>query len=185
MSELIIVSRTQSDQTRHNLLVFLYRSWIGVHCISRGHFPHSTHSSVVVYTFLLHAVHPWLGFRGQLVISCLKLYYISCPCFSVCYFNNNSKYLQHKAIIILLFQCIIHNKTFLLLQQFALLETLLTAMYDTFPRSRNHKILLTGFVCLSCFLMGIPLCATVSPQKFWICINFSSPHFTYSTVNYF
>lgn len=50
--------------------------------------------------------------------------------------------------------------------EFALLETVLTAIYDTFPRSRDHKIKITGLVCLSCFLMAIPLCATLGQYIF-------------------
>lgn len=50
--------------------------------------------------------------------------------------------------------------------QFALLETVLTALYDTFPSTRNQKFKLTALLCVSCFLMGIPMCATVSIPAF-------------------
>ncbi|KAK3865268.1 hypothetical protein Pcinc_029109 [Petrolisthes cinctipes] len=56
--------------------------------------------------------------------------------------------------------------------EFALLETVLTAIYDTIPSSRNHKLLLTGLVCLSCFLMGIPMCATTGQYIFYLIDNF-------------
>ncbi len=37
--------------------------------------------------------------------------------------------------------------------EFALLETVLTAIYDAFPRTRRWKPLVCLLVCISCFLM--------------------------------
>ena len=37
--------------------------------------------------------------------------------------------------------------------EFALLETLLTGIYDTFPVTRNHKTKVCFATCLACFLM--------------------------------
>lgn len=56
--------------------------------------------------------------------------------------------------------------------EFALLETVLTAVYDTFPSTRNHKVKLTGFMCLACFLMGLPLCATLGQYIFKLIDSF-------------
>lgn len=47
--------------------------------------------------------------------------------------------------------------------EFALLETALTALYDGYPKLRNHKVKITFFACLSCFLLGLP-CASNSGQ---------------------
>lgn len=40
--------------------------------------------------------------------------------------------------------------------EFALLETVLTAIYDEFPRLRSKKIPITGLACFICFLAGLP-----------------------------
>lgn len=56
--------------------------------------------------------------------------------------------------------------------EFALLETVLTAIYDTFPSTRNHKVKFTAFLCLSCFLMGLPLCATLGQYIFYLIDSF-------------
>ncbi|XP_071545769.1 sodium-dependent proline transporter-like isoform X2 [Panulirus ornatus] len=56
--------------------------------------------------------------------------------------------------------------------EFALLETVLTGIYDSIPRSRNHKLLLTGIICTSCFLMGIPLCSSVGLYIFYLIDTF-------------
>ncbi|XP_066959179.1 sodium-dependent proline transporter-like isoform X2 [Macrobrachium rosenbergii] len=56
--------------------------------------------------------------------------------------------------------------------EFALLETVLTAIYDTFPRTRPYKLLLTGVLCVSCFLLGIPLCATTGQYIFYLVDTF-------------
>lgn len=40
--------------------------------------------------------------------------------------------------------------------EFALLETVLTAIYDGFPSSRRYKPLFTFIICLSCFLISLP-----------------------------
>ncbi|XP_068220138.1 sodium-dependent proline transporter-like isoform X2 [Palaemon carinicauda] len=56
--------------------------------------------------------------------------------------------------------------------EFALLETVLTAVYDTFPRTRPYKLVLTGVLCLSCFLLGIPLCATTGQYIFYLIDTF-------------
>lgn len=47
--------------------------------------------------------------------------------------------------------------------EFALLETALTAMYDGFPRMRNHKVKITGIACLACFLLGLPCASRSGP----------------------
>jgi len=47
--------------------------------------------------------------------------------------------------------------------EFALLETVLTAIYDGFPKARAHKVKLTFLGCLSCFLLGLP-CVSSSGQ---------------------
>ncbi|KAG1688561.1 Sodium- and chloride-dependent glycine transporter 2 [Nymphon striatum] len=43
--------------------------------------------------------------------------------------------------------------------EFALLETVLTAIYDEVPKSRNYKVLITGVLCAVCYLIGLP-CVT-------------------------
>jgi len=40
--------------------------------------------------------------------------------------------------------------------EFALLETVLTALYDAFPSSRRYKPLFTFLICTSCFLISLP-----------------------------
>jgi len=40
--------------------------------------------------------------------------------------------------------------------EFALLETGLTAIYDGIPVLRKHKVKMTAFGCISCFLLGLP-----------------------------
>jgi len=47
--------------------------------------------------------------------------------------------------------------------EFALLETVLTAIYDGFPSTRSHKVKITAIGCLSCFLLGFP-CVSTSGQ---------------------
>eukprot|EP00095_Tigriopus_kingsejongensis_P002918 maker-scaffold336_size202805-snap-gene-1.54 protein:Tk02918 transcript:maker-scaffold336_size202805-snap-gene-1.54-mRNA-1 annotation:"low quality protein: sodium- and chloride-dependent glycine transporter 2-like" len=47
--------------------------------------------------------------------------------------------------------------------EFALLETVLTAIYDTFPVTRNHKAKVCFLACLACFLVSIP-CVSLSGQ---------------------
>ncbi|XP_037776079.1 sodium-dependent proline transporter-like isoform X2 [Penaeus monodon] len=56
--------------------------------------------------------------------------------------------------------------------EFALLETVLTALYDTFPSTRNQKFKLTALLCVSCFLMGIPMCATMGQYIFYLVDSF-------------
>ncbi|XP_047473125.1 sodium-dependent proline transporter-like isoform X2 [Penaeus chinensis] len=56
--------------------------------------------------------------------------------------------------------------------EFALLETVLTALYDTFPSTRNQKLKLTALLCVSCFLMGIPMCATMGQYIFYLVDSF-------------
>ena len=49
--------------------------------------------------------------------------------------------------------------------EFALLETVLTGFYDTFPKTRRYKFWLTLAACVLCFLISIPcfsLSGTVS-----------------------
>ena len=40
--------------------------------------------------------------------------------------------------------------------EFALLETVLTGFYDTFPKTRRYKFWLTLAACVLCFLISIP-----------------------------
>jgi len=40
--------------------------------------------------------------------------------------------------------------------EFALLETALTAIYDAYPKLRNHKVKITGISCFVCYLLGLP-----------------------------
>jgi len=40
--------------------------------------------------------------------------------------------------------------------EFALLETALTAIYDGYPKLRNHKVKITFVSCLICYLLGLP-----------------------------
>jgi len=47
--------------------------------------------------------------------------------------------------------------------EFALLETALTALYDGYPKLRNHKVKITFAACVSCFCLGLP-CASHSGQ---------------------
>jgi len=47
--------------------------------------------------------------------------------------------------------------------EFALLETALTALYDGFPKLRNHKVKITFVACVCCFCLGLP-CASYSGQ---------------------
>ncbi len=47
--------------------------------------------------------------------------------------------------------------------EFALLETALTALYDAYPKLRNHKVKLTGIACASCYLLGLP-CTSYAGQ---------------------
>ena len=46
-------------------------------------------------------------------------------------------------------------------RQFALLETFTTAIYDTFPATRNRKVLVTFLAASSCFLIGLPCVSQV------------------------
>jgi solute carrier family 6 amino acid transporter-like protein 5/7/9/14 len=73
--------------------------------------------------------------------------------------------------------------------EFALLETALTAVYDGYPKLRNHKVKITAVACACCFLMGLP-CVSFSGQyvldlmdtygagfavlwvAFWECVGF-------------
>ncbi|XP_069158252.1 sodium-dependent proline transporter isoform X2 [Procambarus clarkii] len=56
--------------------------------------------------------------------------------------------------------------------EFAFLETVLTALCDSVPRLRNHKVVITFVICASCFLLGIPLCATLGPYIFYLLDSF-------------
>ncbi|KAK8719711.1 hypothetical protein OTU49_013843, partial [Cherax quadricarinatus] len=56
--------------------------------------------------------------------------------------------------------------------EFAFMETVLTSLYDTSPRMRHHKVLLTSSLCASCFLLGIPLCATMGQYIFYLIDTF-------------
>ena len=47
--------------------------------------------------------------------------------------------------------------------EFALFETVLCAIFDTFPRLRSVKLVVTSMMCLVCFLLGLP-CITQSGQ---------------------
>merc|ERR1711963_479694 len=40
--------------------------------------------------------------------------------------------------------------------EFALLETALTAIYDAYPKLRNHKVKITALSCGTCYLLGLP-----------------------------
>jgi len=40
--------------------------------------------------------------------------------------------------------------------EFALLETALTAIYDGYPKLRNHKVKITALACSICYLLGLP-----------------------------
>ena len=47
--------------------------------------------------------------------------------------------------------------------EFALFETVLVAIYDTFPSLRKQKVGVTSAMCFICFLLGLP-CITQSGQ---------------------
>jgi len=47
--------------------------------------------------------------------------------------------------------------------EFALFETVMVAIFDTFPRLRGQKIGVTSAMCFACFLLGLP-CITQSGQ---------------------
>ena len=47
--------------------------------------------------------------------------------------------------------------------EFALFETVTCAVFDTFPCLRKSKLLVTSFMCLICFLLGLP-CVTQCGQ---------------------
>jgi len=47
--------------------------------------------------------------------------------------------------------------------EFALFETVMVAIYDTFPILRSHKVGVTSIMCFVCFLLGLP-CVTQSGQ---------------------
>ena len=47
--------------------------------------------------------------------------------------------------------------------EFALFETVMVAIFDTFPRLRGQKIGVTSAMCFMCFLLGLP-CITQSGQ---------------------
>jgi len=47
--------------------------------------------------------------------------------------------------------------------EFALFETVLCAIFDTFPRLRSVKLVVTSFMCMVCFLLGLP-CITQTGQ---------------------
>ena len=47
--------------------------------------------------------------------------------------------------------------------EFALFETVMVAIYDTFPSLRKQKIAVTSAMCFVCFLLGLP-CITQSGQ---------------------
>jgi len=42
--------------------------------------------------------------------------------------------------------------------QFTTVETVITAIYDEFPKMRNHKVTVVGSVCVIGFLLGVPIC---------------------------
>ena len=46
--------------------------------------------------------------------------------------------------------------------QFAMVETLLTYALDSFPRLRRKKTIVIGIICISGFLLGLPLATGVS-----------------------
>ncbi|CAB4058859.1 unnamed protein product [Lepeophtheirus salmonis] len=50
--------------------------------------------------------------------------------------------------------------------EFAFLETILTAIYDGYPKLRKHKVLVTLIACVSCFLMGLPCTSRSGPYIF-------------------
>ncbi|XP_076069628.1 sodium-dependent proline transporter-like isoform X2 [Oratosquilla oratoria] len=56
--------------------------------------------------------------------------------------------------------------------EFAFLETFTTALYDTFPKTRSYKVTVTAATCLSCFLLGLPLCSTMGQYIFKLMDNF-------------
>jgi len=47
--------------------------------------------------------------------------------------------------------------------EFALFETVLCAIFDTFPRLRSVKLVVTSLMCMVCFLLGLP-CITQTGQ---------------------
>jgi len=47
--------------------------------------------------------------------------------------------------------------------EFALFETVMVAIYDTFPSLRRHKVGVTSAMCFICFMLGLP-CITQSGQ---------------------
>ena len=52
--------------------------------------------------------------------------------------------------------------------QFALLETVLTSIYDGFPRTKKYKPLVVFIICLSCFLISLPCVSTSGQYVFQI-----------------
>ena len=52
--------------------------------------------------------------------------------------------------------------------QFAMLETVVTAVVDEFPilKSRRRKIAVVGVFCVAMFLLGLPQCSLVSAKTF-------------------
>ncbi|XP_076069630.1 sodium- and chloride-dependent glycine transporter 2-like isoform X2 [Oratosquilla oratoria] len=56
--------------------------------------------------------------------------------------------------------------------EFGLLETCLTAIYDTFPRTRAYKVLITALTCISCYFIALPLCSTTGQYIFKLMDNF-------------
>lgn len=52
--------------------------------------------------------------------------------------------------------------------EFALLETVLTVLYDGLPKTKDYKPLLVGLLCTFCFLLSLPCMSSSGPYVFQI-----------------
>jgi len=58
--------------------------------------------------------------------------------------------------------------------EFALLETALTAVYDGLPSLRRHKVKVTLFGCICCFLLGLPCVSSNGPYVLDLMDNYGA-----------
>jgi len=64
--------------------------------------------------------------------------------------------------------------------QFAMVETIVTAVVDEFPvlKKGHRKIAVIGAFCIAMFLLGLPLCSLVSQLHQSLCIDVISNYLT-------
>ena len=79
--------------------------------------------------------------------------------------RTHISYMYLTPYVIIMMACVdVMHVSMLLRQQFAMMETVITAIVDEFPMLRigKRKIVFTGLLCIFLFLLGLPQCANVS-----------------------